>query len=134
MGEEKEIETGGLLVSVGKVNSWMLRLLCENPWEGGGGHQPTEVAGWSPDQVWFRLCDKDLLKLDGRTQTMAPGAVRTSVDGVVAGRAADGTPIKGRIAGKSLARQLMERVQARKKLEQEAKSKKGRRRRRRHGN
>ena len=115
---------------MGQINSWMLRMLCENPWEGGGGHQPTEVARWTPDQVWFRLCDKNLLKLDGRTQEMDPGAVKRNEDGTVVGRAADGTPIKGRIAGKSLARQLAERAQAREKMEEKSKSKKGRRKRR----
>jgi len=125
------VETGGLLVSVGSINSWMLRMLCENPWEGGGGHQPLEVARWTPDQVWFRLCDKNLLKLDGRVQAMDPVAVKTDEDGIVAGRAMDGTPIKGRIAGKSLARQLMEQAQAQKKAEEETKSKRGKRRKRR---
>jgi hypothetical protein len=33
-------------------------------------------------------------------------------DGFVKGRAADGTPIKGRIAGKSLAKQLAEKAEA----------------------
>lgn len=127
------IETGGLLACVGKVNSWMLRTLCENPWEGGGGHQPTDVARWTPDQVWFRLCDKNLLKLDGRIQSVDPQVVRTSSDGTVAGRAADGTPLRGRIAGKSLARQLLEQAQVRKAAE-EVGSKRGRRRKRQDGN
>ena len=116
------VETGGLLVSVGRVNSWMLRLLCENPWEGGGGHSPGEVARWTPDQVWFRLCDKNLLKLSGRTQSVSPGAVKVGEDGAVAGRAADGTPIRGRIVGKSLARRLMEEAQT-KRIAKEAEMK-----------
>lgn len=111
------METGGLLVGMGKVDAWMLRQLCDNPWEGGGGHQPGDVARWTPDQVWFRLCSRDLLKSDGRTQTTEPIAVKADKDGMVAGRAADGTPIKGRIAGKSLARQLMEQAQVRKAKE-----------------
>jgi len=114
MDSEKEVETGGLLVGVGRVDVWMLRLLCDNPWEGGGGHQPREVARWTPDQVWFRLCSRDLLKTDGRTQTTEPMAVKADEDGMVVGRATDGTPIKGRIVGKSMARQLMEQAQARK--------------------
>lgn len=115
-------------MGMGKVDVWMLRLLCDNPWEGGGGHQPRDVAGWTPDQVWFRLCSRDLLKLDGRTQTTEPIAAKVDKDGMVAGRAADGTPIKGRIAGKSLARQLMEQAQARKAKEKSEpkKSRRGR--------
>jgi len=75
----------------------------------------------------LRLCDRNLLKLDGRKQSMLPMAVKTDEDGTVAGRAADGMPIRGRIAGKSLARQLMEKAQVR-KAEEETKSKRGRRR------
>lgn len=120
------METGGLLAGMGKVNAWMLRLLCDNPWEGGGGHQPRDVARWTPDQVWFRLCSRDLLKSEGGSQTTEPMAVKVGTDGMVAGRAADGTPIKGRITGKSLARQLIEQAQAR-KAKEEIKPKKGRR-------
>lgn len=122
------VETGGLLVGVGRVNCWMLRVLCESPWEGGGGYQPTDVARWTPDQVWFRLCSKDFLKLGGRTQSVSPQAVKRNDDGTVAGRAADGTPIKGRIAGKSLARQLMEQAQARKAAEEARRAKRKKKR------
>jgi len=110
------------------LSAWVLRVLCENPWEGGGGYSPREVAGWTLDQCWFRMCDKEFLKLSGRTQSVDPSAVKASASGEVAGRAADGTPIKGRIAGKSLARQFMEREQARKATEQ-AKGRRGKRRR-----
>ena len=111
------METGGLLVDLGKVNAWMIRLLCDNPWDGGGGHQPRDVAQWTPDQIWFRLCDRGLLKLGGRTQSMEPLEVRVDEEGIVMGRTPDGEPIKGRIAGKSLARQLMEKAEAKKVLE-----------------
>jgi len=102
----------------------MLRLLCDNPWEGGGGHQPRDVAKWTPDQVWFRLCGADLLKTGKRTKSAEPLAVQAGSGGMVTGRAADGTPIKGRIAGKSLARQLMEESQVRKAEEKKVEAEK----------
>jgi len=96
----------------------VLRILCENPWEGGGGYSPREVAEWTLDQCWFRMCDRNILKLAGRTMAVDPKAVKASDSGEIAGRAADGTPIKGRIAGKSVARQLMERKREREAAEQ----------------
>lgn len=66
------------------------------------------------DQVWFRLCDIKVLKGEiGERSTRvstteAKGRLKTQKDGMVLGRAADGTLICGRIRGKSRARELME--------------------------
>lgn len=94
-------------------------MLCESPWSGGAGYTPEQVARLTLDQVWFRLCDLSALRREiGRRVLTVPAAGIASMaamgpDGTIAGRAADGTPIRGRIAGKSLARQLMERAQKR---------------------
>jgi len=112
------VESGGL---TGGLTAWHLRLLCDNPWNGGGGYSPREVAEWSLDQVWFRLCELETLKheVGGRAERMetaaAMGVLRPAEDGTVMGRAADGTPIRGRVRGKSLARELMEREVAERK-------------------
>jgi len=53
----------------------------------------------------------------GRTTNVDPYAVKVEKDGSIKGRAADGSPIKGRIVGKSLARQLMEKEEERKRQE-----------------
>jgi len=124
------VETGGLLVGMGKVNAWMLRLLCDNPWDGGGGFQPNDIAQWTSDQIWFRLCDRGLMKLGGRTQSMGPFEVKADEDGMIKGRTPDGQLIKARVEGKSLARQLMEKEQAKKALEDASAKKPGRKRRR----
>ena len=75
------------------------------------------------DQIWFRLCDIDILKKDvgSRTESVktlnAIGSIKPDKDGFIKGRAADGTLIKGRIRGKSLAREMMEKAEEeRKKL------------------
>lgn len=61
----------------------------------------------SLDQVFFALCDRK--ELATRSRTVVPLAVAPATgDGRIAGRAADGTRIMGRVTGKSVARRLME--------------------------
>lgn len=75
------------------------------------------------DQVWFRLCDIEVLKgrVGERTERMdaasARGALEPDGDGMIRGRAADGTSILGRIGGKSVARRLMEKQAEERKKE-----------------
>lgn len=123
---EEVVDGSGLL---GGLTAYHIRILCENPWEGGGGYLISEVAKMTLDQVWFRLCDREILKrpVGGRTEKMASGDVTGTLKpdrkGYVRGRAADGTPIKAKIRGKSLARELME--QQEKKLRKQKKRRKG---------
>lgn len=122
------MELGGLL---GGVTAWHLRVLCENPWNGGGGYTPAEVGDMTLDQVWFRLCDVNLLKREvgERTEAMqtarAIGELKPAGDGTVAGRAADGTPIRGRMRGRSRARELMEQQQGVGQEKQQRRKRKG---------
>jgi len=73
------------------------------------------------DQIWFRLCDLEVLKKDvgSRTENIgalgALGAVKTDKKGFAKGRAADGTPIKGKITGKSLAKRMAEKAEKERK-------------------
>jgi len=88
--------------------------LCENPFEGGGGYSIKEIGGWSPDQVYFRLASLDTIKAkagaEKKTVKAHPlaAAQQADKDGNISGRDKDGNPIKAKIRGKSLARQLME--------------------------
>ena len=80
---------------------------------GGLGHSFTEVGKMTPDQVYLCFCDDKMLKTKkGRRTAKADPLVVQSTDGMVKGRTADGKPIQGRIAGKSLASQLREQAQA----------------------
>ena len=85
------------------------------------------------DQIWFRLCDIEILKKEvgSRTESVQPlgamGSIKPDEEGFIKGRAADGTPIKGRIRGKSLARELMEKAEEERKKEM-LKKKKNRKR------
>lgn len=68
------------------------------------------------DQIFMLLTDRKKLRRKdrgtARTQSEQPVAAvgRQDADGMVKGRAEDGTPIRGRMGagGKSVARQLME--------------------------
>lgn len=99
---------------------------------GGGGYTPDEVGNMTLDQIWFRLCDADVLKksVGNRTEKVdSVGALmklKPDEAGLYKGRAVDGSKIKGRIGGKSKARQLMEQEAAR--IAKEKKSKKRRKR------
>jgi len=93
------------------ITSYDIRILCDNPWDGGAGYTPHEVSKMTPDQVYFRLCDKRLLKrTKGVRKAVRASAEIVSDDGIVKGRSVDGTEIKAklRVGGKSLARRLME--------------------------
>jgi hypothetical protein len=108
---------------MGAVTAYHLRMLCESPWNGGGGYTPEQVGQMTLDQIWFRLCDMEILKrTDGQaTKTMHPaaaaGMMTADDDGFIRGRAEDGTPIKGRIGGKSKARMLMEEEERKRQKE-----------------
>jgi len=134
--EEEVVESSGLL---GGVTAHHLRMLCENPWNGGGGYTPEQVGRMTLDQIWFRLCDIEVLKrkVGGRVEKMeameASSMIKTDEDGMIRGMTADGTPIRGRIRGKSLARELMEKEAARKEKDERWKKRKEKRRRKKGG-
>ncbi len=121
------VESGGLL---GGITAKHLRWLCESGWNGGAGYTLEQVGRMSLDQIWFRLCDAKFLEREvgGRTERMgslaAVGTLKPGKDGKVMGRAADGTPIRGRIGGKSKARQLMEQEEKRLRKEKRRKKRK----------
>jgi len=99
---------------------------------GGGGYTPDEVGMMSLDQIWFRLVDMDILKnkSGGKPKKVsrleAVGSLSPDENGLVKGRAADGTPFKARLGGKSVARQLMEREAAKRAAELAGKKKRRR--------
>lgn len=106
----------------------LLRVLCESPFTGGGGYSPREVATWTPDQVYFRAASVEAIGKQARQQVKSTWECvkLADKDGLIKGRAADGTPLTLPISkgGKSLASRLREQ-----QLQAEA-SKNNRRRRR----
>ena len=63
------------------------------------------------DSIVMLLTDRKLLRISGkrRITTMPSLQVKPDKDGFAKGRAADGTPIKAKIGGKSLAQRIAER-------------------------
>jgi len=110
------VESSGLL---GGLTTYHFRMLCENPWEGGGGYTPEQVGRMTLDQIWFRLCEMSILKEgEGKRVEQLSSLAATSLadkDGLMKGKAKDGTPIHGKIRGKSKARELMEKAEQKKK-------------------
>jgi len=115
---ERDDELPDLLYGIGP---WHLRLLIDDPWNGGRGQQLSEVVNWTPDQILMALCDRKILRHGRRRQSVDPLQLASGKDGKLPGRAADGTPIKGVIRGKSKARELMEASEAKRKEEKESK-------------
>ena len=127
VGDAEEVVDGGGLL--GGLTAWHIRMLCESEWNGGAGCTPAEVGRMSLDQIWFRLCDAEVLKRGtggAATEKIRPleATGRAAGDGLIRGRAADGTPIRGRVRGKSVARELMERQEAERRREKRRKRRK----------
>ena len=101
-------------------------MLCENPWEGGGGYTPQQVADMTPDQIYFRLCDKNLLTdVREKKYSSETGSIVEiqDDDGLIKGRLKDGTVVRmpTSIDGKSVAQRLHD--EAAKKRAEEKKNK-----------
>lgn len=107
------------------ITAYHIRVLCENPFEGGGGYTPQEVGDMTLDQIFMRLADCEVLKNRTKKKTSTLEAIHLAdKDGNIKGRDKDGNPIVGRIAGVSKAKQLLA-----KQLEKERLEKKPRRKR-----
>lgn len=108
------MEGSGLL---GGITAWHLRMLCENPWNGGAGYTPEQVSRMTLDQIWFRLCDSEVLKREVGVRTKrvsgddVTAILKPDKDGMLSGIARDGTPIRGKFRGKSKAREAIEKYQ-----------------------
>lgn len=112
-----------------------IRRLCDNGLEGGFGYTPQEAGSLTLDQVFMLLTDRGNLRSKPgsritKISSLGAKSTLTKNGELIAGRAADGTPIKAKIAGKSLARQLMEKKEQRLLEEAKAKEQQGKRRRR----
>ncbi len=127
---------------LGGVNVYHLRMLTESEWNGGAGLSYLEVGQMTLDQIWHRLCDLEILKAktEGKPSSLsdrsrvkpleATSQLKPNDQGLIRGRDSEGKPMMAKIRGKSLARQLMEEAEERKKAEAKQKEKQERRERR----
>jgi len=82
------------------------------------------------DQILMLLCEKEILQnRKKKVSALEASQLISDADGTIKGRAADGTPIRGRIRGKSVVQELREKMAA--EEAKKAPNKSGRRRRRR---
>ncbi len=92
--------------------------MIENPFDGGGGYTPQEVARMTPDQVYLRLADIKVIKAKANRKQVkvAPEEIDSFEDeeGYMKVRTEDGKLVKMKrnIGGKSLARTLMDEAEA----------------------
>lgn len=86
-----------------------------------------EIGNMTPDQIYHKMCDRNVLKMKQgrRTAAASAGGISADKDGYVRGRDADGNPIRAkiRVDGKSLAARLNEEAAERERAERAAKKK-----------
>jgi len=119
---EPETVIGGLLCG---ITTYMIRILCESPnamskeARGQMGYTPQQIGDMTIDQIYMLLTDWRVLRSKGKNRTekvhSANLASMADEDGFVRGRAADGTPLKLKSVGKSMARIVAEREAKKKK-------------------
>lgn len=90
-----------------------VRMLCDNVMEGGRGYRPEDVGNMTLDAIIMLLTERKLLRSRGRQRVTRTPVLQAKIgaDGKARGRAADGTPIRARIGGKSMAQLVQERAQ-----------------------
>ena len=101
------------------LTPYHIRVLTDNPWDGGGGEKLEDVGSWSLDQCFFKLIDRKKLAKKSRASPDTVNKTMANKDGLIKGRSSDGSPMKARIRGKSFARKLMEEAAKNKKEEKE---------------
>lgn len=107
---DKEVDVPGGGLDFG-ITLYELRILTDNPWDGGGGYTYREVARMTPDQIYHRICDRKALKRDRtgkRLARMSAKTVPTDEKGNVKVRTEDGKLISIPLGNKSAAKQLAE--------------------------
>lgn len=96
------------------IGPWHIRILCDHPWEGGFGYSPQQVGTFTLDQIFMLFANRKILRSRKKARTTKLPSLQASQvttpdgDGLVKGRDKDGNPMRAKIGGKSLARQLME--------------------------
>jgi len=110
--DDEIVDCSGLLSN---VTAYCIRILTDNPWEGGGGYSYEEVGNMTVDQINHRLCKIELLEkpLGKRITKISSdgvlGVIKSDKDGFVKAKASDGTEIKLKTTGKSKVQMIREK-------------------------
>lgn len=94
------------------LGPYHIHSLCVN--DMGMGFTPKQIGAMTLDMIFMLLADKKILRKSGKKRSAKKMFPAIGEDGIVKGRAEDGTAIEGRITGKSLARRLMEEEEQKK--------------------
>lgn len=93
-----------------------MRILCENPYNGGNGYTPKQVGELTPEQIIMLLMPQNKIKERHRqTVEAVQAAGLIDKDGFVRGRAIDGSEMKARIGGRHGHKALLDRWAAEQK-------------------
>lgn len=110
--------------------------LCYCSWDGGYRLTPSQIGDMTLDQIFFLLADsKNLRQSNEKIKAISSleGVVIADKDGLIKGRSADGTEIKGKVLGKSKAARIREEAEARRLKEKEEAEKAAQKKHRRRG-
>lgn len=95
-----------LLCGIGPAH---IHKLCANPFMGGLGFTPNQVADFTLDQIFMLLADEKNLRSGlKRSVNVEAGeaAIYADDEGFIKGRDKDGNEIKARVFGKSLVQRI----------------------------
>lgn len=105
--DDQETRTWDLLYG---ITPYHVRILCESEWNGGYGMTPGEVGDLTLDQIFMLFARKKSLRRKGRVREDKLHSMQATTladdEGYIRGRAADGTKIRAKITGESLASRL----------------------------
>ena len=92
-----------------------VRLLVDDPWNGGHGKSLEEIGRMSIDQALFLLADRKTMKGRKGTMTTKDAFALVDKDGYAKGRDAEGKPMRAKLGGRSLASRLIEEARVKEK-------------------
>lgn len=106
----------------GFVTPYLIRVLCENTFEGGRGYTPNEVGDMTLDQFLLCLLDKKYLSKGNIQKMSVSGAHSIAKEGKVKVRTAQGDVIEVSLSkGKSVVARLAEASQSKDKKKKKRK-------------
>jgi len=81
------------------VGAYLIKMLCEESmYNGGAGYSFAEIGQMTPDQAWFRVCDKEVFRdrQNGRVRKISPAQAASLVNesGMLKVRTADGQVVQ----------------------------------------
>jgi hypothetical protein len=96
------------------LTPYHIRLLIDDPWEGGHGLSMDEVKRLTLDQIFLILCSRKELQFRKKHCSSDMVVAKADAGGLIQGRTIDGKPMLATIEPKSVVQKLREAKEARK--------------------